>query len=188
MRWLVVALCACNTEDADSGTIPAPTCGEPSLSVGTGSFSYAPFAATDPSAEVIYGQQGGWHVWVAGDIVGIGPKIVQTPTLTLVDTGTIIAGDPPLPEGVDLSVPPPSTGLLTGIHGLQTECGWQFAGGHAFLLDNLFGGGKTNVEAIRGLDGLAARLDVSVSDLETGEIVSGGADLVLAITNASIPD
>lgn len=84
---------SCATSDPEPQLAPVPnTAPTLSVEVGTGSADYVPLADGDP-VELIYGTQGGWHVWTAVRVRDATVQDVRINLYARFEDGAL-AGDP----------------------------------------------------------------------------------------------
>jgi hypothetical protein len=139
--WLWLWLAGCTIPPAgDSGACLVPA-------VTLDAVSGAPL-------ELVHGPQGGWHVEVAGEAIGLGAQVSVAPVVTDVSSGQILAGDqPPVEVVVD---------RFDG-------CSGRFEGVRAYVDDVVPEG--PYIDFVCGLAGRWLRLDVDVTDL-LGEAIA----------------
>lgn len=145
-------------EDTDSAEdVPACTQGGVVLDIGTGANTYQPLGDGDVIF-MVYGPQGGWHVDVGGRISGSTDAVTVDPSVVWVAEDIQLAG---------LAQETP-TQLLAGYD--TATCTGSFAGVQAFLKD-YFPDSSSQLakeQFICGLAGESLRIDVTVTDLNTG--------------------
>jgi hypothetical protein len=149
-RWTVVgALAACGEVPLE---VPAPLdtgrCTEREPLVGLGEVDEVGYRPLEPGDEVrvVHGAQGGWHVDVAGRVVGAGPEVAVQVTLT--ET-----------SGREISGAQGAAWLGLADHD-EASCAGTFTDVHAMIDAQL---DRTDAEVVCGLDRQAVVLAVEVT-------------------------
>src|SRR4051812_36266214 len=68
-----------------------PVVSTASVRVGTGQSDYEDIPATDGRLELIYGAQGGYHVWGRARFLGLAPDVALSFTVTRLGDGQMLA-------------------------------------------------------------------------------------------------
>jgi hypothetical protein len=152
---------------AETGGSDGPPPCTPALEIGTGDVSFQALNPGDP-VTIVYGPQGGWHVWTAGRVTGLGPTLRVLPGLTDLATGTPIAG---LADTDDTTI------LLADFDG----CSGSFAGQRAIIDDWVPPEGPL-IDYICGLAGTPLRLDLAVAPLLDSTATATGVPFAPVLT------
>ena len=87
---VLLAGCAGSTPASDASADAIAR--EPSVQIGTGLSSFAPFAEETPTLELVMGIQGGWHLELAARLVGFdAPSVVLEWTVVRSSDAAVLA-------------------------------------------------------------------------------------------------
>lgn len=134
---------------------------ELALLPGTGSFAFEPLADGD-AVTIVHGPQGGWHIWIGGQVTGSATTFVDVaPRVVILKDGTQLAGDQE-PQRVAVA---------------SDGCGGTFYGVFAYLDDYVPAQG-TLLETICRLRGQELEITVTVTDPVTSATATSVVQVV----------
>lgn len=87
----------------DGGIDATPETGTPGVSVeiGTGQTDWEDLASTDPHAELIYGSQGGFHIWGRARFHGLNPDVMVSFSVQRLDDGAVLHAPMPVRRWIE---------------------------------------------------------------------------------------
>jgi hypothetical protein len=190
---LVLCMSACagdGTSDlanpsGDSGDTAVAACPSLTLVPGTGQFSFEPFDLK-AGVEMVNGKQGGWHLWTAGQLCGVGPTIAVDPSVVEVAGGRNLCGSQKsdVPINVNLADNP-----AYGQYDADSRSGTFY--NQLALLDDMFEDlppGTATIDVICALAGAEVDFTIQVTDLESGATDSATTRLTMHLDPQNIPD
>lgn len=164
---LVMAGCSAGK---DSGG-PGGDCSDLTLEAGEGAFAFEVREDGD-AITMVHGQQGGWHVDIAGSVTGASSKVNVVATMVESNQQVMLAG-----EGQE-------EGEVVELVGWTPKsCSGTFFAVRAFIDDEDPG----NMQRfICTLEDNAMEIEVTVTDLETGETATDGYRAIAALDPADV--
>jgi hypothetical protein len=165
--WVLGAIgCTVGDSSGESATDP-PACadGSPAMTMGTGESAYAPMA-DGAQAVIVQGAQGGWHLWTAAELTGVGPQVTVVGSAVLIENGLVLASADEEPAWIDLANSP--GGALYDAE----ACTGSFFGLETRLDDFVPPGGSSTLEVICALVNREIAFTVTVTDVGSGASVT----------------
>lgn len=169
--WLLMAwLVGCSGTDGNDSDPPA--CSGLTLEAGEGAFAFAPRDDGD-DITMAHGQQGGWHIDIAGSVTGSSGTVSVVATMTETNQQVMLAGG-----GQE-------EGEAVNLVGYDAKtCSGTFFAVRAFIDDVEV---PNEQRFICTLEDNAMEVAVTVTDLETGEVATDTYNAIAQLDPADIP-
>lgn len=177
LGWTILVAGCSGEEPTDTGSTGSECPDAPlAMAVGTGEIAYEPLADGD-EATIVQGPQGGWHLWTAASLTGVGPQVSVVTSITVVENGLVVAAPNDGASGhdgpkyLDLTVP----GAGTYDAG---ACSGTFFGQQTRMDDFVAPDGGTLLDVICALNNRALDFAFTVTDVDSGDTVSDSVQVI----------
>jgi hypothetical protein len=87
---LLAGVSGCLTAGLPDGGVPGDGDADVTVTLGTGQLEYEDLARPDGPIELVYGPQGGYHLWGRARIRGFAPDVEVSFTVTRAETGAVL--------------------------------------------------------------------------------------------------
>lgn len=157
--------------DTDA-TTPSDPCAAPvTLAIDNDEAAFSEPLAAGSAVTMVFGPQGGWHIWFAGDVGGASQNVTVDTRVTQKDTGVVI-GD--------------ATVALALRYFDAEACTGQFAGVYGYLNAMQPASGSSYLDYICSLEGDTLTLEVTVTDAADGDVGVATVDVRAALDPANV--